>query len=135
MNLQDWKAKWYPISAQACSAEGAIDHSILKWTGLLPENREGLKLWLWGGALQDPDGAVFEVNATTCALCAIHFDSYASEPCADCPLSKSRGGVPCDRGSPTEVRSPWRAWAGLGEPQPMLDALHKAKVWMLEQVK
>lgn len=133
MNLAAWKAKWYPVPAHECSAEGAIDHSILKWTGLLPENRMGLKVL--GSALFDSEGLELEVNSDSCALCAEHLNTEHHEPCMDCPLSRSRGDVSCDRRRMGEAQSPWNAWASLHEPGPMLEALHKAKAWVLEQAR
>ena len=38
MSLESWKAEFYTIPASKCPEEYAIEHSLRKWTGLLPEN-------------------------------------------------------------------------------------------------
>ena len=135
MNLADWKAKWYPVPAQACNAADALDHSILKWTGLLEKNREGLELV--GSILADRGREdVLEINHTSCALCVVHYRPEIEEdPCRQCPLALSRRGVSCDQVCEGEDYSPWQDWLEDHDAQPMLTALHKAKVWVLEQSK
>ena len=53
MSVETWKEEFYPVDATDDEVqEGSIfillDHSILKWTGALPENLKKHDVELWG---------------------------------------------------------------------------------------
>ncbi len=88
MSLATWEKEFYPITASKCKKKDALDHSILKWTGLLPKNREkhgmtikhksvGLRRYNY---ITSEENGELVIRDVSCALCIIFDD------CADCPL-------------------------------------------------
>jgi len=131
MSAESWLAAYYPVSADDVPIEDALDHSIRKWTGLLPEN-------IAAHDIQEYDDLPMYIDANSCALCfhakelALDGDE-ANNPdvfCRRCPLYISRGQR-CDRYSVAEydagTPNPWFAWSNARDPRLMLDALLKAK--------
>ena len=126
--VEEWLQRYYPKEACETLKEDALEHSIRKWEGLLHENL--------------PDGfePPVEVDAETCALCYHYTEEYPEEPpvasgdnwieferdCLECPLCKVRGNVRCYQDLPNEL-SPFQAYNLLGDPEPMLEWLKKAK--------
>ena len=74
MSLASWKEEFYPTPAYACPCDQALEHSILKWTGLLPENLEKHKVFLDGQYLRDPESpnCALRIDGDSCALC-VHY--------------------------------------------------------------
>jgi hypothetical protein len=130
MSLKSWERQYYKKPACECTKEEAVQHSILKWTGLLSSNlkRHGLKRLTWkrdgalGSTIEDRHGQRFIVGISTCALC-FHYHPYC---CLGCPLSRARGGWPCCRHLPKEIRSPYDRFIKNGAVKPMLQYLVKA---------
>jgi len=88
MSNQSWLEEFYPKNANQCTKENALQHSLTKWTGLLPEN-------LLKHLITEPP---IQVNDTTCGLCQVYLDEDAGDhQCAKCPLYKERGES-CDSG-------------------------------------
>lgn len=147
MSIETWKCEFYPVEPCDISIDNALGHSINKWTGLLPENitAHGLTCRV-STKLEDANSAdseTFRISGDTCALCHKFaacacekcFDEASREyndGCADCPISLSRNGIPCDEEVEGERGSPWDAWVDDKDPYPMLAALHKAKLYQIK---
>lgn len=74
MSFASWKEEFYPVPANECSHDQALEHSILKWTGLLPENLEKhgvVKRHIYIEGL-DEDGWL-RIDGDSCALCRYHY--------------------------------------------------------------
>lgn len=130
MSLKSWERQYYKKPACECTKEEAVQHSILKWTGLIGSNlkRHGLKRLTWyrygacGATIEDKLRNRFIAGISTCALC-FHYHPY----CLDCPLSRVRGGWQCCTKLPKETRSPYDRFIKNGAVKPMLQYLVKAK--------
>ncbi len=120
----DWLAKYYPVSASGCGKKDALDHSILKWSGLHPHVLKiyGLKAVKGIGVVEiESDVFVLGITGSTCALCKF----YASLVCNRCPPTKANGRN-CESGG-TKTNSPFFIWWDRSDPKPMLKWLRKAK--------
>jgi hypothetical protein len=153
MSIKTWMAEFYPVSASKFSRGyqpvkevglhkniEMLNHSILKWTGLLPQNIkkhgvyhapgaaaifESMEEWIRGSARR---GDVMSFSSATCALCQKHFDHNRpldQIPCWSCPLYKHRGAN-CDAND-FFIRC-------LDDPQQMIDALTETRDALLEEV-
>ena len=132
MSLETWKAKYYPIAvhkkADWTEAE-ALQHSLNKWLGLrraklaehdLIKSTENSAIF---GVLPQ---VRFTVDGSTCALCALYFDTHFGDcACANCPLFKIRGRR-CDERSKNGGVSPYQTFVKTGNPEPMIDLLKRA---------
>lgn len=120
MSHESWKAEFYPVDARAVgdNVKLAIDHSILKWQGLLPENLAKHGLTVGGGALLD-DGYTegLCISAKTCALCLQNLDN-----CHKCAITLATGRA-CTAMPDMVGESPWRTWQYDSDAKPMLDLL------------
>jgi len=133
MTLKSWKAEFY--TELPTETTDPVEHSLKKWTGLLPQNlkKHGVEL------LRDPghtnsyiyahhifDAGTdehFDIDSSTCSLCA-QYD------CSDCPLSETRGGWSCDEEieyGEDEETSPWDAFRTSLDPHPMVYWLTRTK--------
>lgn len=127
MSLKSWERQYYKKPACECTKEEAVQHSILKWTGLLSSNlkRHGLKRLtctrLLGSRVEGKHQHRFTVGISSCALC-FHYYPY----CPDCPLSRVRGGYSCFTALPEEIRSPYESFTKNGAVKPMLRYLIQA---------
>lgn len=104
MSLKSWYEEFYPVSASKVSKEDALEHSIQKWKGLLPENlkkHEVAYRWEEVSPLYDTDNTLpLSIGSASCALCQHWYDGeYA---CPECPLVKA-GHICCN-----EPGSAWR---------------------------
>ena len=93
MSLKTWKKEFYPISVRACSKKDVrkmLNHTLLKWTGLLPKNRRKHGLILHNDTLFEGKVKigmpVFQLNGSTCVLCKVY--AY----CHNCPLKNFHYG-------------------------------------------
>ena len=98
----EWRDTYYPDSASHCSVAYALDHSILKWTGLQRDVIEKVGYY------------PIEITSRTCALCKWH----SGNSCVTCPI-KVVNGRSCDR--------EWRMWIDQEDPAPMLALLKETK--------
>ncbi len=120
MSFKTWKAKYYPVpSSEATGSDlEALDHAILKWSGLTPKILAEHGLSTENGALFCHSQGVFEIETSTCALCERRND------CHTCPIllvagcscsgsniaepHKKRGddvfGPFCDQGNPVPMQ-------------------------------
>jgi len=129
MSIVSWKREFYkgslPLAAK--TELGAIDHSLLKWTGLSTENltKHGLQHGLRRVAEQwvynQVTRACFEVSSNECALC-YHNDTIRADPweCDTCSLAIVSSA--CGRGD-----SPYQHWVQTSDNLPMVAALTQAR--------
>lgn len=95
MSLATWKKEFYRTPADKVSKDKALEHSIKKWTGLLPRNRKkhGVKFSL--GELKDAKSNKFNIDSSSCALCVCY--NSTGVDCANCLLSSvSDDEHPCN---------------------------------------
>ena len=135
MSKQSFLNEFYPIPAHKATDTWtkAIDHSRLKWSGILPENLDNHRCE-YDGDGSGCDGYGFDKNRVlsfdnkTCALCVkaeIEAELVGeSNECHMCPL-KQLSGLAChDNGSAYAV--------GMSDgPQAMLELLHRAKKFVM----
>lgn len=120
MSLQSWKKEFYPREASDIDdTPDAIEHSITKWKGLLPENLSKHNLEIDDGSIWDSKGQYMVISSGTCALCRLFIEIT---DCPECPLSKHLG-YRCDDGE----TSPYMVFTLFNNPQPMIDALIACK--------
>ena len=148
MSLESWKAEFYPIDANQTHRTDAIDHSLQKWLGLLPENLAKHQMMLVEGEvlevgtdLDNPSREGVVINGQSCSLCHHYldhdFDEHEDEhesQCHDCPLYQARGGAACDDETSEEWESdkpsPWHTFTraeNSNDPKPMIHWLTKTK--------
>lgn len=93
MSLATWRREFYRTPANEVSTNKALEHSIKKWTGLLPKNRKRHEVKLNDCTLRDAKGNILDIDGDSCALCMCYDDI-----CMSCPLSiVSKDGItsPC----------------------------------------
>lgn len=106
MTIATWKAEFYIQDADKVLFEDeALQHSILKWTGLLKENLNKHGLTVVEGCISDENTLKWhmQINSYNCALCQVN------EFCALCVL----GG--CGK--------EYEHFFNNGDPVPMLELL------------
>lgn len=119
MSLKTWEAEFYKVGAQSVIKADALDHSILKWTGLLKKNLNKHEVRINGADVVGANDAYgLTIGEASCALCAHYWDWE----CPDCPL-RAVLGARCDNNS----SSPYTWWCHTYDARPMLRALRKAK--------
>lgn len=101
----------------------AIEHSIRKWTGMLPKNLETHGVEIWGRDLvaRTKTGlgtTTLTIDSQSCALCALYYDDGL---CSDCPLYKSLGDTKCDAEG-----APFVMWLNTDDVKPMIKSLKEA---------
>lgn len=123
MSIETWKKEFYPVSATSrMSKKAAIEHSIKKWEGLLPENLKKHEVVInQYGDIHD-DEINFEICDGSCALC----QKYWAEYCAKCPLYKKLG-FECGKGE-IEDGDGWTYYMDEGSPELMLKNLRSLLV-------
>lgn len=118
MSIETWKKEFYPVSATSrMSKKAAIEHSIKKWEGLLPENlkKHNVVISRYGVIY---DGKInFEISDQSCALC----QKYFGECCIKCPLYEKLG-FECGKGK-IEAGDGWVSYMEEGDPELMLKNL------------
>lgn len=130
MTIETWKAEFYPTPVEECTTENALEHSLQKWKGLTEENKKH-QVWLcapgYAGITEGRNW--FYLSVETCSLCHVYGKSNGTKnlDCSKCPLSVSRGGVPCDKASDWKEESPWESFAHHNRPDPMIKALEEAR--------
>ncbi len=139
MSLKTWEAEFYPQTAEAFalidhrdpqSQREAIQHSIRKWRGLLPNNLMGHGCVLIGQYLEDARDRIkgLAIDGDSCALCVLNCKaSVESHRCASCPLFLSRNGVACDVDG---INASDLYRSGLEDPTIMIEGLQKALAWV-----
>lgn len=126
MSLETWKKKFYQIEpTKGMTEREAIEHSILKWTGLLSANLKKHRL-----TLNYRDAEIHEfrkkynrfyISDSSCALCVKYINPQEFfAKCNSCPLNRVLGGR-CDR-----YQNPYWIWRTNGDPKPMIQALKKS---------
>ncbi len=117
MSINSWKAEFYKgrVKHAARNAVSATEHSIVKWTGLSPENlkKHGL-IQSDDMLINEATQGMFQVGVSECALC-----EYDTDMCSMCPLDAVGAGC-------SERNSPYHVWWQTGDNKPMMKALQKA---------
>ena len=130
MSLETWSEEYYPVQAGVAtdSDAKALEHSLRKWRGLLPEalKEHGVELADVFGVINVVDSgrrrmSAIPINDRTCALCCRH-----PEDCSKCPLCEWRG-VPCDMELEDGKNSPFNALRDHYDPKPMIALLEAAE--------
>lgn len=127
MSIKTWKKEFYPVSATSrMSKKAAIEHSIKKWEGLLPENlkRHEVAIDVCGNVHDDEIS--FEICDQSCALC----QKYFGECCVKCPLYEKLG-FECGRGTIKDGDG-WKSYMEEGDPELMLKNLRSL---LIDEVK
>ncbi len=133
MSIKTWKEEFYKVDANDVDDKDALDHSISKWTGLLPENlkKHDVELFtrvstiLVGDNSFDPDNII--IDARSCALC-VHHLMPGQKPCMGCPIWKFRSSR-CDKSDLNDYDglSEWEEFSINLDPVPMLSLLTQVK--------
>lgn len=140
MSKETWLAEFYPTEADECPKADAVEHSLRKWVGLLPQNLKKHDVRIVGRSVFTPSHElVLAPDMENCSLC-VHYYGDLDEPdehareCSRCPLSQARDHVPCDEHRDDEAlsghsssKAPWFAWTEDGDPKPMIKWLRRAK--------
>ena len=129
MSLATWKKEFYPVTASAAAKYSwlrAIDHSLRKWTGLLPKNlkKHGAHINAWGD-IEDDTNAELTIDENSCSLCA-KADVRGSKNCARCPILINVG-VKC-----TDA---FREFMYTQDPKPMIKLLETTSALHLAAAK
>ena len=127
MSLATWKEEFYPIPAEdACrSVMEALDHSILKWSGVTKENLIKHGCELYGCEVQEiSDIFDFRFNSSTCALCKL-----VEEECCDCIITKACGCPCCSYRNYTEPTA-YGVFIHKGDGEPMRKLLVESKKYL-----
>ena len=112
-SLKSWTEEFYTPADRIPPAE-ALDHSIRKWTGLLPRNRQRHGVWRDHNLLTDGVASV-HAGDTTCALC----QCYPRSDCDGCPL--------CLVSDTPYCLDLYELFKSCGAAAPMLRLLYRAK--------
>jgi hypothetical protein len=123
MSLKTWISEFYPKEpSQRMTKRQAVEHSIQKWTGLLPQNLRKHSLfadWEFGSHIYYKNEDSFDITWESCALC-IKYEDGGHLLCEKCPLFKSLKNKRCD-----DPGEPYVIWRETGNPRPMIKALKK----------
>jgi hypothetical protein len=121
--MPTWSEQFYPVPAEVVADTGGLkeclEHSIKKWEGLAmlkPPDSGNHCVTL-------PDGTLFKVDCTTCALCAFCSTKTGRIECEYCPVSEVY-----ERDCEKEYKQYIRG----GDPKPMLDLLKKARAYVAD---
>lgn len=108
MSLESWMREFYPIEANQgdiMSELEATEASLLKWTGLLPDNlaKHGVELDIYGDVRQNVPVNAKEVyrlwiDGSSCHLCRMSeskMHNLSDDFCRNCPILRYNGGNSC----------------------------------------
>jgi len=125
MSLKEWREEFYAEDAHEVAEEAAVAHSLRKWRGLREENLARHEVWQVPASsrLEDSEGNIFYISASTCALCK-RFSCHENETESEqtCPIERVNGGVTCS----DRPNGPYKVWLETGDPEPMIAVLEKA---------
>ena len=122
MSLQTWKQEFFPIEpSKRMTKKQAINHSILKWTGLTKGNLKK------HGVVQNGNEIRYgwdwmDITSGSCALCVKYLDGEWVDQlgaCKRCPLAQHLGH-PCEG---VGSNRPYSKWLDTGNANPMIKAL------------
>ena len=121
MSLKTWLDEFYPIPAAKVSKEDALEHSIRKWKGLLPENLEKHQVvYQWEELQSQNEEELIQplpISSSSCALCQHWYDDESG--CPECPLVKA-GNNCCE-----DYDSAWRE--RYNNPARMVEELERSR--------
>lgn len=126
MSLQTWKEEFYPIPADKVEEKDAVQHSLTKWKGLLPENlkkHEVFRIELCSSpTIVDQYTDISEISvglpvtSKSCSLCELYFATKAAPGCTHCPIKVS-SGESCNK--------EYWTYREEGNPTPMIELLER----------
>ena len=135
MSILTWKQKFFKNFEKACETElKAVEHAIIKWEGLLPENMrlhhverdtDEVNACTIKSSTDSGKERQFFINADTCALCKRH------SVCSDCSLFDMLGER-CYSHGILRTR-PFDVWELENDPRPMIKALKQLKKRLLKK--
>ena len=96
MSLATWKKEFYPKEIEKTTVKESVEHSILKWEGMLPKNLKKHNLeWDGCNGIVEVDNTenYLICNGDTCALCYHFYDetNFEEHECEKCPLFLATG--------------------------------------------
>ena len=141
MSIESWHDEYYPTSAEHCPKEEALAHSTRKWEGFRADvlERHAVQfedeIWLTEKAADEDGHRRHSAMAGTgsCALCRHYMWANGWLSCVGCPLYEYRGGVVCYKALPGEDESPYDVFCHTGNPEPMIELLHRAAAMIAEE--
>jgi hypothetical protein len=126
MSIKSWKAEFYSTEAINVSEADAVEHSLVKWIGLRPENLQRHDITKKRGKnLYDGAGDCLAETSLTCSLCILCRDYVGCTKCQRCPITLV-SGKSCDFFEDGQT-SPWHHWILTGDPEPMIRVLEQCK--------
>lgn len=130
MSLKTWIKEFYPEKAEDATTNDltAINHSIRKWTGALPENLEKHNLKYTNQTVYEPGGLLLFFTGESCALCK----RYNYDDCTDtnnvrCPIVRATKHR-CDDTLNQDIYQ-----QSEDDPTPMLELLAKTKEFVEQE--
>lgn len=143
MSIKTWKLEFYPAPATVARYLGtngiqgpvmhdpvdATRHCLRKWQGLTTENlrKHGLHIEraeIFKASDFYLEKPLLRLSSDNCALCQMYMSKYVNS-CSQCPITKSRGGVPCD--------DEWGTFCMKDDPQPMIALLQSTLEYLTKE--
>lgn len=125
MSVKTWKKEFYPTEASEAAKQGelaAINHSLQKWQGLLPENLAKHNVKIVGKeVIGIASTGVMVFDSSTCALCESVRSCNGYLDCRKCPLYRVNNSETCSSQYEQDF---------LGDPpdiKPMITLIESAK--------
>lgn len=128
MSLITWKEEFYSRPLKKFTKVQAIEHSLKKWTGLLPKNIQKHELFLQNfTSLRGSENSSLNIDCESCALCIKYLKDWEDaevSKCEVCPLYLTLGRS-CDDRTNGGGDSPYSLFIDNQDPTPMIKALKK----------
>lgn len=139
MTVESWKEEFYPIEADRCPKEEAIQHSLRKWSGLTENNLlkhevkvDGARA-IAGGAYVLPMNAnglrgnhYVEIDSRSCSLC----HHYNQGDCSACPITFYKQSEKMDTNQWEQCSTEYLHWRRVKDPHPMIELLKNTLAFM-----
>lgn len=118
----EWRAKYYPKSAEQCAVGGTrleiAEHALRKWRGLTSEVLKEFHILKNDNKLYFDMNNYLNIDASSCSLCRAYISFESFSFCENCPLHQTFGHS-CD------LDSPYIEWVKTGNAAPMIEQLEK----------
>lgn len=148
MSMQTWLDEFYPYSKEYLPEtwEEALETCFPKWEGLRSENlkKHGLITlssdFYESSSLAKVSPYITGFGGAMCGLCNLSeelVEDTELDQCDVCPMAASRGGTSCDNKTDEEFDTdsdPWSEMYSHKNPEPMIEALKKTKIFMQEHI-
>ncbi len=142
MSIVTWLDEFYPKTVYDLSDNltdlECIDHSILKWSGALPENLEKHNVIYASYAIRS-DETNFTFDGHTCALCQIYrtedYGCYNPELNKTCPIVRVLQRC-CDQSNRVDSKRELSIYdQSRDTPEPMINLLQQTREYVLKEGK